>query len=270
MNKEKMKVEYWNVDKVIPYENNPRNNDSAVSAVKSSIEEFGFVNPILVDTDGVIVAGHTRLKAAQELGMEKVPVVVADHLTEKQVKAYRIVDNSTASVAGWDIKLLELEIEDLPDIDFELYGLDIDLDDLSATAEYVSLDGGGDNGGTKAERLRMYTPKVTTPIYEMRGIEPDVSELMDTEKCSELIRKIEDADVPEEVKSFLKLAAHRHVVFDYENIADYYAYADKEVQELMEDSALVIIDFNKAVENGFARIQEDAISQYQEEYPDAE
>lgn len=85
-----MQIVYRNTAELIPYANNPRNNDKAVDAVAASIREFGFKIPIVVDSDGVIVAGHTRLKAAQKLGLESVPVIVADDLTEDQVKAFRL------------------------------------------------------------------------------------------------------------------------------------------------------------------------------------
>jgi hypothetical protein len=89
-----------------PYENNPRINDGAVKFVKNSIEEFGFKVPIVIDKNGVIVAGHTRYKASQELGLETVPCVVADDLTDEQVKAFRIADNKTAEKASWDLDAL--------------------------------------------------------------------------------------------------------------------------------------------------------------------
>lgn len=94
-----------------PYENNPRINDGAVKFVKNSIEEFGFKVPIVIDKDGVIVAGHTRYKASQELGLETVPCVVADDLTDEQVKAFRIADNKTAEKASWDLDALKTEME---------------------------------------------------------------------------------------------------------------------------------------------------------------
>ncbi len=87
------------------YENNPRNNDKAVDAVAASIKEYGFSQPIVVDSDSVIIVGHTRLKAAQKLGLERVPVVVASHLTPEQVRAYRIADNKTAEIAEWNYDL---------------------------------------------------------------------------------------------------------------------------------------------------------------------
>ena len=98
-----------------PYENNPRINDGAVKFVKNSIEEFGFKVPIV--KNGVIVAGHTRYKASQELGLETVPCVVADDLTDEQVKAFRIADNKTAEKASWDLDALKTEMEELEEID---------------------------------------------------------------------------------------------------------------------------------------------------------
>ena len=100
-----------------PYENNPRINDGAVKFVKNSIEEFGFKVPIVIDKNGVIVAGHTRYKASQELGLETVPCVVADDLTDEQVKAFRIADNKTAEKASWDLDALKTEMEELEEID---------------------------------------------------------------------------------------------------------------------------------------------------------
>src|SRR5262245_55721343 len=108
-----MQLENWEVVRLVPYERNPRLNDEAVSAVAASIKEFGFRQPIVVDTDGVIVVGHTRYRAAQQLGLTHVPVHVATDLTPAQLKAYRIADNQTATIAEWDPHLLPLELADL-------------------------------------------------------------------------------------------------------------------------------------------------------------
>ena len=110
-----------------PYENNPRINDDAVDAVAASIREFGFRQPIVVDADGVIIVGHTRYKAAQKLGLEKVPVHVAKDLTPEQIKAYRIADNKTAELAEWNFELLPIELAASCrrcDFDLELLGFD--------------------------------------------------------------------------------------------------------------------------------------------------
>ena len=93
-----MQIEMWTLDRVRPYENNPRINDDAVDSVAASIREFGFSQPIVVDADSVIIVGHTRLKAAKKLGLERVPVVVASHLTPDQVRAYRIAEIGRAHV----------------------------------------------------------------------------------------------------------------------------------------------------------------------------
>ena len=111
-----LKIEYLETDNLIPYINNPRINGNAVDAVAGSIAEFGFRNPIIIDKDNVIIAGHTRLLAAKKLGLTEVPVVRADDLTEAQVKAYRIADNKTAEFAEWDTDRLIAELQDIGDL----------------------------------------------------------------------------------------------------------------------------------------------------------
>lgn len=122
-----MKELKWEPIKSIrPYEKNPRRNDEAVDAVAASIREFGWQQPIVVDKDGVIIAGHTRYKAAKKLKCDAVPVVVADDLTEDQVKAYRLADNKTGELAEWDTALLDEELAELADFDMLQFGF---LDD---------------------------------------------------------------------------------------------------------------------------------------------
>jgi ParB-like chromosome segregation protein Spo0J len=115
-----MHVELRDINSIKPYERNPRLNDKAVDVVAASIREFGFQQFILVDKDGVIVAGHTRYKAAQKLGLQKVPVHVAENLTPDQVKAYRIADNKTGEIAEWDMNILPIEIGELKESDFDM------------------------------------------------------------------------------------------------------------------------------------------------------
>ena len=117
-----MQIEELYLKELIPYANNPRNNDGAVDAVASSIKEFGFKVPIIIDKENVIVAGHTRLKAAERLGLEKVPCIRADDLTEEQVKAFRLADNKTAEMAEWDFDLLKEEISSICGIDMQEFG----------------------------------------------------------------------------------------------------------------------------------------------------
>lgn len=117
-------IQLVEINKVIPYENNPRFNEDAVDKVAASLKEFGFRQPIVVDKDMVIIAGHTRLKAAESLGMKEVPVLIADDMTEEQVKAYRLADNKTAEFASWDFGKLEEELADI-DIDMSEFGFDV-------------------------------------------------------------------------------------------------------------------------------------------------
>jgi DNA modification methylase len=126
-----MKIELRKLSDIKPYPQNPRVNDSAVDAVAASIREYGFRQPIVVDTEGVIIVGHTRWKAAQKLGLDKVPVHVAKDLTPAQIKAYRIADNQTNTLADWDSELLPLELHQLEALDFDLSLLGFDEDDLN-------------------------------------------------------------------------------------------------------------------------------------------
>ncbi len=115
-----------------------------------------------------------------------------------------------------------------------------------------------------------YTKKIKTPVYEPHNKKPLLSELTDDRKYRELVKKIKQSDIPEKEKSFLIKAAARHRVFDYSKIADYYAHSPKEVQELMEDSALVIIDFDKAIEQGYVVLSEQVANQYKTDYSNEE
>lgn len=108
-----MQIVLRKIDELIPYVNNARKNDHAVDAVASSIKNYGFKQPIVIDSHGEVIAGHTRLKAAKKLGLKDVPVIVADDLTPAQVKAYRIADNRVGELAEWDMELLKVELEDI-------------------------------------------------------------------------------------------------------------------------------------------------------------
>lgn len=133
-----MKIEEMKVGELIPYENNPRKNDAAVDAVAASIREFGFKVPIVIDKAGVIIAGHTRAKAAKKLGMKTVPVIRADDLTEEQVKAFRLADNKTGELAEWDFAKLEEELRALDDIDMGQFGFEEKEEDLEERVKRVT------------------------------------------------------------------------------------------------------------------------------------
>lgn len=109
------------VDKLVPYENNPRNNTEAIQYVANSIKEFGFKVPLVIDSDNVVICGHTRLLAAKQLGLKDVPCVVADDLTDEQIKAFRLADNKVGEIATWDLNKLQLELDFL-DCNMEEFG----------------------------------------------------------------------------------------------------------------------------------------------------
>ena len=121
-----------NLKDIKPYEKNPRKNDSAVDSVANSIKEFGFKVPVVIDKDNVIVCGHTRYKAAKKIGLKAVPCVVADDLTEEQIKAYRLADNKVSEKSEWDFDLLQEELSEIFDIDMKMFDFvkpeEIDVD----------------------------------------------------------------------------------------------------------------------------------------------
>lgn len=136
-------VKIMPIDKLKPYPNNPRKNEHAIEPVANSIREFGFKQPIVIDTDNTIIAGHTRLLAAKELGLTEVPVIVADDLTPEQVKAYRLADNKTGELAEWNFEQLDIELGDIADIDMSDFGFDLGS----------SLDTDGESGKGGGEEI---------------------------------------------------------------------------------------------------------------------
>lgn len=258
-NTKTLKVEYRDIGSLIPYVNNSRtHSDEQITQVASSIKEFGFTNPILIDEDGGIIAGHGRVMAAKLLNMETVPTIVLAGLSKAQKKAYVIADNKLALNSGWDNELLTIELESLKllDFDFNIIGFDEDeLIDLAIDVGDINPDSYSDSDGENEDSP--YSQKIASPIYEPSEETPLIEEMFDAKKSLELINRIENSIVDDELKVFLRMAAYRHTVFNYSKIADYYSNADKDTQALMEESALVIIDFNKAIEGGFVTLSDE-------------
>lgn len=136
-----MKVESWEITRPIPYSRNPRRNEGAIAKVAGSLKEFGWRQPIVVDTEGVIIAGHTRLLAAQKLGLSQVPVHIATDLSPQQIKAYRLADNRVAQEAEWDMDLLKLELSELDEEGFSLDLTGFNEDELEALLAEGTEDG---------------------------------------------------------------------------------------------------------------------------------
>lgn len=178
---------------------------------------------------------------ASFLDKPECPVLHADGLTPEQVKEFIVKDNVAFGSWDWDELGNTWDSEDLSD-----WGLDVWTDPDGNVADGEEKDNvGGDS---------VYTSKVESPQYEPRGEKPALSSVFDRSKYDELIKRINESVLPEEDKEFLRLAASRHIVFNYELIADYYSHSGKETQKLFEDSNLVIIDFENAIEKGYVRL----------------
>ena len=153
MIKDRIDIIYKSVDELIPYINNPRRNDNAVDAVASSIKNFGFKQPIVVDKNNEIVAGHTRLLASKKLGLEEVPVIIADDLNEGQIRAYRLADNKVSELADWDYELLDLELEEIEvedlDFDMEEFGFEVSINNEVDWDDYEETELKEDNSNLK-------------------------------------------------------------------------------------------------------------------------
>src|SRR6202048_4086610 len=138
-----IQMESWPIDRLIPYARNPRKNDQAVDRMCGSIREFGFKIPCLVRSDGEVVDGHLRLKAARHLGVTEVPVILCDEWTPAQVKAFRLLVNRSVTWADWDEELLALELQEIQDLDFDLSLTGFDpgeIDDLLALEDDEKAD----------------------------------------------------------------------------------------------------------------------------------
>jgi len=242
------KIEQWELERLTPYARNSRtHSDAQVAQLAASIREWGWTTPVLVSPDGGIIAGHGRVLAARQLGMVNVPVVVAEGWSEAKRRAYVIADNKLAQNAGWDSELLALELGELGEL-----GFDLDLTGFSDE----EIKGVSDEAGADTLDGETYTTKIKAPIYEIKGEKPKVEELFDDKKTRALVDEINAAALPPDVSAFLRLAAERHTVFNFRNIAEFYAHADERTQALFGRSALVIIDFDKAIENGFIHLTE--------------
>lgn len=240
-----MEIVYRKLSAIKPNHKNPRKaaDKDSIRNLAESIKNnprFFEARPILLsDRTGelVIVGGERRSEAAALLGMDEVPTILLSGLTEAEEDEILIKDNTHAGV--WDSAKLAVW-------------------DRSQLRDWGVTEGWAKDSTTEDK----YTRKIETPVYEPKGEMPDVSELYDNKKCQELCERIMAAKIPTDVRVFLLAAAQRHVVFNYEKIAEYYAHASKKVQRLFEESALVIIDFDDAIGGGYVKLCESLIEQY--------
>ena len=235
-----MKIEKIKVDEIIPYADNAKlHPERQIEQIRSSILEFGFNDPIAIDENNVVIEGNGRLMAIKDLGFKEVDCIRIEGLTEDQKRAYILVHNQLTMNTGFDIEILNKELEKIKGIDMKQFDFEINID----------FDTDIDTGdGTK------YTQKVDVPQYEPTGERPDIWELVDSAKADSFLEEIREANITDDEKDFLIKATRRLYEFNYKKIAEYYAQASPEMQELMEHLALVIIDFDNAIAYGYAQL----------------
>lgn len=219
---------------------NPRKiTKQKLEELKKSFKKLGNHDIIKINEKNEIISGSQRIKALIEMGIDS-PILCKKLIgyTESELKAINVQSNT--HVGEWDYDILDNWEDDLKNWDF---------DDIF-----------------KDKKKDIYSKKIEAPIYEPKNEKPDIKDLYNNKKTNELIKEINKSDIKEDEKDFLIKAATRHYIFNYREIADFYAHSDKIVQDLMEKSALIIIDFNKAIEYGYVNLCEEIKKQYMKDY----
>lgn len=229
-----LNLQYVDIEKVKKNPRNPRNiSKKKLEYLKKSIKKnpkMLSVRPIVCDTNYMILGGNMRYEALKASGSKKIPVLIVE-FSDEEKKHFVVQDNH--AFGDWDYDLLA---EDYDLDELEKYGLDIkkilDIEDDDT-----------------------YTNKIQAGYYQPSGRMPEINELTDDRKYQKLVDEIENTDLPEEIKNFLKTGASRHIVFNFEKIADYYCNTEGEkVKKLMEKQCLILIDLEKAIENGYVEL----------------
>lgn len=245
---------YRKIDEVKKLEDNPRKiSTDELEKLKESLKnnpDYFEARPLILSNrtgELVVIDGNQRLEACRQLGFKEVPTFLIEGLTEEREREITIRGN--VNNGEWDKEILQAwNLGNLLD-----WGLDLDF-----------------SFGNEENEDKTYTKKISAPTYTPSEDVPAISQLYNDSKVKELQDRIKDVEMDEEVRAFLMLAAYRHCVFDFRNIADYYASASKDVQQLMEDSALVIIDFNKAIEENYVVLTNAISEQFQKDYDEGE
>ena len=245
-----MKIVQVKVSELIFAEYNPRQlTEQQGQDLKDSIQRFGFVDPIIVnsnpDRKNIIIGGHQRARIAQILDIEKIPVHYINLNTDKEKELNIRLNKNTGE---WDLDQLANHFDNS-----ELLEWGFSEEEL----QFFEQGSGG-----KLEDEDEYTAKIEAPVYEITGDKPALKDLIDSDKQKELEKAIKASKLPKNEKDFLLKAASRHNVFKYDLIAEYYAHAEPEVQALMEQSALIVIDYEKAIENGYVVMTEEIKNQF--------
>ena len=255
-----MKIIEKPIDSLIPYEfNNKTHSSKQIDHIANSIKEFWFTQPIVIDKNNVVIIGHWRLEGAKKLWMENVPVVIMEDLSETQIKKLRILDNKL-NESEWNVENLKMELEDLPDLN--IWDLELEPEDL-----FMDILGDEKEEEKSFMDWDKYTMKVDTPIYTPLWLDISISDMINCDKQKELEERIKNSDLSEEIKDFLIKCSYRFIEYNYKNIAEFYAKSSLDIQNFMEDLALVVIDYNKAIEDWYTALKSflDDIAEQDEE-----
>ena len=246
MAEEQLTVKDLKLDK----RNYNKHNEENKRLIKKSIDECGFGRSVVIDNDGGVICGNgvvstlddnTNIKVVETDGNELVVIRRKDLKREDEKRdKLAILDNSTGKLSEWDYDLLK---EDFEEDYLNSLGIDVKEEIEDET----------------------YTNKINIPQYEPIGLDVDIEDLFNKNKYNELIEEIDKSNLSDNEKEFLKLAATRHIVFDYRNIAEFYTKATKECQELMEKSALIIIDYENAIKNSYTTLNDSIQEVFNEE-----
>ena len=228
--------------------------DNQQQALAGAIDDIGFIRSVTVNQrTGRVVDGHLRVTLAARSGVESLPVEYVDLSEAEEAQALLSLDPIAAMAASDKAKLDEL-----------MRAVQSDDDRVQAMiAEIAEREGILQNGQDEK-----YSANIQAPIYEPKGEKPAIKDLYDETRTKELLAEIEASDLPEEEKEFLRVAARRHTVLNYKRIAEYYAHSDEKTQALMENSALVIIDFKRAIELGYIQMSIDISNQFKQDFDD--
>jgi hypothetical protein len=245
------------------HKNARKRTDRSAMLIAESLKRYGAARSIVIDEENRILAGNGTIEGAKAAGIKNVRIIDADGdeliavrragLTEDEKVGLALADNRTSDLSEWDGAMLHQLSEEH---DISAWFEKSELDDLFGVEETIDEDS-------------PYTNKTNAPIYEPTGQEHKPKQLYDPTKTQRLLSDIETADIPDDVRNFLVSAAHRHTAFNYSKIADYYATAPKEIQSLFEDSALVIIDFEQAIQNGFVKLDASVEEAFKQDHPNA-
>lgn len=256
-----LKIRTVKVSQLTPDPQNVRTHDATnIEAIRRSLDSFGQRKPLITarGNDGslVVIAGNGTLEAAKQLGWDTIAIAeVPDDWDADKARAYAIADNRTAELADWDKEGLASALIDLDAVGWS-------MDNMGFMPG--QLDPIDPESGDALNYDETYTKAINIPQYEIRGEQPHLIELVNTVRYEKLCAEIRAAVIDEDVREFLLTAATRHIVFNYRKAAEYYPHASPEVQRLMEDSAMVIIDPENAIRNGYANFM-DTVTKLEEQ-----